>query len=103
MGEFSIKGPLVTVSHLPCAECETKPCCRKGNGVDVHHSSEFITEVDGVRIGYLKNGDCQHLTKGRCGIQSNKPHACAVFDCSRDTLFRSLHPQVDVLLTSRGL
>lgn len=94
--------PIVT--DLPCAQCSA-PCCRRANGVDVHHEWAFPIELAGVRVEWNKAGACPMLDTGthRCTLQaSGKPLPCLTFDCSKDPLFRALHPAVDALLRANG-
>lgn len=98
MGEFSIKGERMPATHLPCAECVSKPCCRRGN-----HGSAYAASIDGVGVPYNAHGDCPHLVAERCDLQDNKPRGCLLFDCSRDLLFRLRHPDVDALLIRKGM
>lgn len=96
MGADSIKGPLLPVANLPCGECRTKPCCRRGN-----HGSEFATVLDGKPVAYNERGDCPFLIDEQCSIQDRKPWGCRVFSCANQP-FRRQHPEVDILLQSKG-
>ena len=102
MGQFSHKGPPLTPVALPCGECVSKPCCRQGNGVDVHHTWPFATRVDGVPLPYSAAGCCPNFDGGKCAIQATKPKPCLAFDC-REPWFRAHHAAVDALLTRHGL
>lgn len=104
MGEYSIKGPRVS-RELPCHEC-VKACCRKADGVEVFHSNVVAIVIDDIGIEYDDHGNCPHLNdEGLCSLQLRncKPVNCRLYDCSADTLFRSLHPHIDALLKSHDL
>ena len=40
---------------------------------------------------------------GKCAIYGEHPKNCQMWRCDTDKVFRAQHPEVDAMLTSKGL
>lgn len=88
------------MSELPCKECGGA-CCKTSA---LWGECQYPAGQSPPAILKFQDGKCPLLEGGRCtAYGTQEQRVCKAWRCDSDTVFRRLHPQVDELLTSRGL
>lgn len=87
LGRGIVAGKIEMNSTVPCGACNA--CCRNPHLVADLTPEEVkdypdAVEVDGEwRLPKRPNGECVHLTDGRCSIYDRRPVSCRSYDCRR--------------------